>query len=77
VFDSRIEARHNDTLNVTWGDAHAKNVKARLAQPAASCPTPDGQIAIFYRVQDTGPYQNRLDLWGIPFRRDDGSWGIR
>ena len=64
------------------GVEHAKVVKARLiktdgTEGSSSCATMDGKQQKMYRVTDAGPYQNRDELWGIPFRNDDGSWGRR
>jgi len=28
-------------------------------------------------ITDAGPYQNRAELWGVPFKNPDGSWGRR
>jgi prepilin-type N-terminal cleavage/methylation domain-containing protein/prepilin-type processing-associated H-X9-DG protein len=82
LFDSPIDARHSTMLNANWVDGHAKVVKARLARTdgtegSLTCGTMDGKQQKMYRVADVGPYQNRDELWGIPFRNADGSWGRR
>lgn len=82
LFDSPIDARHSTMLNANWVDGHAKVVKARLVRTdgtegSVNCNTMDGKTQRMYRVTDAGPYQNRDELWGIPFRNADGSWGRR
>lgn len=82
LFDSPIDARHSTMLNANWVDGHAKVVKARLVRTdgtegSVSCRTMDGKQQRMYRVADPGPYQNRDELWGIPFQNTDGTWGRR
>jgi prepilin-type N-terminal cleavage/methylation domain-containing protein/prepilin-type processing-associated H-X9-DG protein len=82
LFESPVDARHAGMVNANWVDGHAKVVKARRVLTDGSegpntCRTMDGKQQQMYRVTDAGPYQNRDELWGIPFRNADGSWGRR
>jgi prepilin-type N-terminal cleavage/methylation domain-containing protein/prepilin-type processing-associated H-X9-DG protein len=82
LFDSPVDARHPGAVNANFVDGHAKIVKARPVNPNGSegpltCTAMDGKVAKMYRVTDPGPYQNRDELWGIPFKNADGSWGRR
>jgi prepilin-type N-terminal cleavage/methylation domain-containing protein/prepilin-type processing-associated H-X9-DG protein len=82
LFDSPVDARHNGMVNSNYVDGHAKNVTTRPANPAngdgpATCQALDGKNANMYRITQQGPYWNRDELWGIPFKNPDGSWGRR
>jgi prepilin-type N-terminal cleavage/methylation domain-containing protein/prepilin-type processing-associated H-X9-DG protein len=82
LFDSPIDARHPGAVNANFVDGHAKVVKARPVNPnltegPITCRAMDGQNAKMYRVTDAGPYQNRDELWGIPFMNANGTWGRR
>lgn len=82
LFDSPVDARHNGMINSCYADGHAKNVTARPSNPAlgegpAQCQALDGKMANMYRITQPGPYQGRDELWGIPFKNPDGSWGRR
>lgn len=80
LFDSPIDARHMNMVNSNFVDGHAKVVKARLvltdgSEGSTNCKTMDGQQQKMYRVTDSGPYQGKDELWGIPFKNADGTWG--
>ncbi len=75
LFDSPVDARHTGSVNANWVDGHAKHVKA---EPTGQlCEAADGKQVKMFRITTAGPYQNRDELWGIPFKNADGSWGRR
>ncbi len=81
TYDMPVQSRHNLTINVSFADGHAKlmHVKPETAQDGSQ---PgglqlDGQAIRSWLITDAGPYQNRRQIWGIPFQAPDGSWGIR
>jgi prepilin-type N-terminal cleavage/methylation domain-containing protein/prepilin-type processing-associated H-X9-DG protein len=73
--DRLVDARHNLTVNVAWGDGHVRPVRATAT--GETCVQADGQIVKHYLVIDDGPYRGLHTLSGIPFRQADGSWGLR
>jgi len=81
IFDSPVQARHNLTVNSNWADGHAKAVHVKPAVNGAGVQLGgfqlDGQAILDWIVTDAGPYQNRDELWGVPFKNPDGSWGRR
>jgi prepilin-type N-terminal cleavage/methylation domain-containing protein/prepilin-type processing-associated H-X9-DG protein len=81
LFDSPIQTRHTGTVNAAWADGHAKAVHTKPALAANGAQLGgnqlDGQAILDWLVTDQGPYQNRDELWGIPFKNADGSWGRR
>jgi prepilin-type N-terminal cleavage/methylation domain-containing protein/prepilin-type processing-associated H-X9-DG protein len=81
IMDIPIQARHSGRMvNVAWADGHAKVIKARpftdggTAQKGGNAP--DGHGILYWQVTDPGPYFNKLELRGVPFRNADGSWGL-
>jgi len=78
LFNSPVDARHSLTVNCGFVDGHVKNVKTRLATDPSgvpyTCRSMDGQTLQLYIVTDAGPYQGRLELWGIAHQRADGTW---
>ncbi len=78
LFNSPVDARHTLTVNCGFVDGHVKNVKTKIAVDGAGVPYTchglDGQTIQLYVVTDAGPYQNRLELWGIAHQNADGSW---
>jgi prepilin-type N-terminal cleavage/methylation domain-containing protein/prepilin-type processing-associated H-X9-DG protein len=82
LFDSPVDARHANMVNANWVDGHAKVVKTRPADSTRgegppTCTTMDLGQAKMYRITDNGPYLNRDELWGIPYKNPDGSWYLR
>ena len=81
IMDEPVQARHSGGLNACFADGHAKFVHARPCNDDMGMQMggyqPDGQAIKYWRVQDAGPYQNRTELRGIPFKNADGSWGLR
>ncbi len=81
LFDSPVQTRHTATVNSNWADGHAKAVHTRPELNNAGVQLGgnqlDGQPILAWRITDAGPYQNRRELWGIPFKNPDGSWGLR
>jgi prepilin-type N-terminal cleavage/methylation domain-containing protein/prepilin-type processing-associated H-X9-DG protein len=80
LFSSPIQARHTGVTNSVFVDGHAKNVKCKPLTDNAGNPLGgnqlDGTAIKAYVVTDAGPYQNRSELWGIPTKNADGSWGL-
>jgi prepilin-type processing-associated H-X9-DG protein len=81
LFNSPIQVRHHGLVNCGWVDGHAKVVHTKPALNGAGVQVGgnqlDGQGILAWLVTDAGPYQNRAELWGIPFRKADGTWGLR
>jgi prepilin-type N-terminal cleavage/methylation domain-containing protein/prepilin-type processing-associated H-X9-DG protein len=73
--DELIDARHHMTVNVAWADGHVKGVKARPSGQA--CTSMDGKRVPYYLATNAGPYEGQGKLVGIPYRRADGSYGLR
>jgi prepilin-type N-terminal cleavage/methylation domain-containing protein/prepilin-type processing-associated H-X9-DG protein len=61
AFNSPIDPRHMQGMNVTYADGHSKYLKARF----------DTSSGLW--LVASGPYVNRVELWGLI--RDDGSRG--
>jgi prepilin-type N-terminal cleavage/methylation domain-containing protein/prepilin-type processing-associated H-X9-DG protein len=80
LFNSPIQTRHTGTVNAAWADGHAKSVHTRPALDSSGVQLGgnqlDGKAILDWIVTDGGPYQNRDELWGIPYKRGDGSWGL-
>ena len=81
LFSSPIQTRHNAQVNAGFVDGHAKTVHTKPYLNASGKQLGgnqlDGQAILAWIVTDAGPYQNRGELWGIPFKNADGSWGLR
>jgi prepilin-type N-terminal cleavage/methylation domain-containing protein/prepilin-type processing-associated H-X9-DG protein len=81
LFNSPVQARHQNIVNAGWVDGHAKVVHTKPDLNASGVQRGgnqlDGQAILSYIVTDGGPYQNRRELWGIPFKNPDGTWGLR
>ncbi len=81
LFNSPVQSRHNLTVNSNWADGHAKAVHVKPATNTAGVQLGgnqlDGQAILAWIITDAGPYQNRAELWGVPFKNPDGSWGRR
>lgn len=81
IMDIPIQARHSTFVNVAWADGHAKVIKATpftdggTAQVGGNAP--DGKAISYWQVASPGPYKDKLELRGIPFKTADGSWGLR
>lgn len=80
LFSSPIQARHHNLVNAGWVDGHAKVVHTKPALNASGVQVGgnqlDGQGILAWLVTDGGPYQNRGELWGIPYKKADGTWGL-
>ncbi|NUQ69609.1 MAG: prepilin-type N-terminal cleavage/methylation domain-containing protein [Chthonomonadales bacterium] len=78
LFNSPVDARHTLNVNCAFVDGHAKTVHTKLATDNAgtpyTCSGLDGQTLQLYIVTDAGPYQGRLELWGIAHQNPDGTW---
>jgi prepilin-type N-terminal cleavage/methylation domain-containing protein/prepilin-type processing-associated H-X9-DG protein len=81
LFNSPVQARHQLQCNAGWVDGHAKTVKTKRNLAANGTQKGgnqlDGKAILDWIITDAGPYQNRDELWGIPFKNPDGSWGLR
>lgn len=81
TYQMPVQARHSGTVNVTWADGHAKPMHARpdLDDTGAQRGGPqlDGTMILSWILTDAGPYQNRRELEGIPYKNADGTWGLR
>ena len=80
LMDEPIQARHSGGLNACYADSHAKFVHAKPWLDASGKQlhgnSPDGQAISYSKVTDVGPYQDRPEMRGIPYRKADGSWGL-
>lgn len=80
LFNSPIQARHSGQCNAVFADGHAKSVHTKPDLDATGKQLGgialDGSSIKGYRVTNSGPYQERTELWGIPFKNADGSWGL-
>jgi prepilin-type N-terminal cleavage/methylation domain-containing protein/prepilin-type processing-associated H-X9-DG protein len=80
LFSSPIQSRHQALVNAGFVDGHAKivhtkpNLDATNKQRGGNAL--DGSAIVDWIVTDGGPYQNHDELWGIPFKNADGSWGL-
>jgi prepilin-type processing-associated H-X9-DG protein len=80
MMDEPIQPRHHNTLNSTFVDGHAKNIKAKPWLDESNNHIggyqPDGTAIKYYLVTDAGPYQHKPELRGVPFKNADGTWGL-
>ena len=81
LFNSPVQSRHQNLVNAGYVDGHAKIVHTKKNLDSAGKQRGgnqlDGQAILDSIVTDAGPYQERDELWGLPFRKADGSWGLR
>jgi prepilin-type N-terminal cleavage/methylation domain-containing protein/prepilin-type processing-associated H-X9-DG protein len=81
TYDMPVQARHLLTINVSFADGHAKamHVRPELGSDGAQLGGVqlDTKPILSWLISDSGPYANSRQIWGIPFRLADGSWGIR
>lgn len=81
TYDLPVQARHGLSINVCFADGHAKLMRVRpeLGSDGAQLGglQLDGQAIRSWLIADDGPYAGKRQVWGIPFRLPDGSWGIR
>lgn len=81
-MDIPIQARHSAQANVSWADGHAKTIKCRPYIPDGMTAqvggnAPDGAAYSYWQVTTDGPYKNKLELRGVPFKNADGTWGLK
>lgn len=80
MMDEPIQPRHHNSLNVSFVDGHGKNMKAKPWLDDSGVQIgghqPDGVAIKYYLVTDSGPYQNKPELRGVPFKNADGTWGL-
>jgi prepilin-type N-terminal cleavage/methylation domain-containing protein/prepilin-type processing-associated H-X9-DG protein len=80
IMDIPVQARHSGMVNVTWADGHAKSVKTRPFTDGGTVQkgghAPDGTAILYWQVTDQGPYKDKLELRGIPYKNADGTWGL-
>lgn len=81
LMDEPIQARHSGSLNASFADGHAKVVHAKPWLNGSNAQIggnqPDGKPILYYKVTNSGPYQDKPELRGVPFKQSDGSWGLR
>ena len=81
LFDSPVQVRHTGQVNAIYVDGHAKNVHARPNLNKVSAQLGgsqlDGQPILDWLITSPGPYQDRDQLWGIPYKNSDGSWNLK
>jgi prepilin-type N-terminal cleavage/methylation domain-containing protein/prepilin-type processing-associated H-X9-DG protein len=81
TYDLPVQARHGSSFNVCFADGHAKLMHARPEMGSDGAQLGgsqlDGQAIRSWIITDGGPYNGKRQVWGIPFRASDGSWGIR
>jgi len=81
VFDHPIQPRHQESVNANWADGHAKLAHAAPHRDGNGARLGgsrlDGKPVLDWLVTDAGPYQGRDSFWGIPYKNDNGSWGLR
>lgn len=80
MMDQPVQARHHNTINSSFVDGHAKNMKTKPWLDAAGTQRnghqPDGKAIRYFLITDANAYQNKPELRGIPFKNADGSWGL-
>ncbi|HLK55393.1 MAG TPA: prepilin-type N-terminal cleavage/methylation domain-containing protein [Chthonomonadaceae bacterium] len=80
IMDEPIQARHSGNLNACFVDGHAKVVHAKPWVDASNNQLggfqADGKAIKYYKVTDSGPYFDKPELRGIPFKNPDGTWGL-
>ncbi|HZO91955.1 MAG TPA: prepilin-type N-terminal cleavage/methylation domain-containing protein [Chthonomonadaceae bacterium] len=80
MMDEPIQARHHGTVNASFADSHAKPVHAKPwlddTNKQIGGYAPDGRAILYWKVTDNGPYLDKPELRGVPFKKADGSWGL-
>ena len=81
TYDLPVQARHGELVNVVWADGHARAVHAKPELGFNGAPLGgnqlDGKSIRSWLITSDGPYRGERQLYGIPFRQIDGSWGVR
>lgn len=81
LFCSPIQVRHNENVNSVYADGHAHSVHTKKNLDSngnwLGGYQLDGTYVKGWKITSGGPYQNRTELWGIPFMNGDGTWGLR
>ena len=80
IMDIPVQPRHHGLANVCFVDGHAKTVRAAPFTDGTGQQiggyAPDGHAILYWTVTDSGPYQGKHELRGVPFKNPDGSWGL-
>ncbi len=79
LFDSPVIARHTGTVMAAFADGHSKAVHTKpniVNGVQLGGNAFDGAPILDYLITDAGPYQGRDELWGIPYKHADGTWGL-
>ncbi len=80
LFCSPIQSRHTETVNSVWVDGHAKSVHTKKDLDSTGKwlggYALDGSQIKGWRVTNQGPYFDSTELWGIPYQKSDGTWGL-
>jgi prepilin-type N-terminal cleavage/methylation domain-containing protein/prepilin-type processing-associated H-X9-DG protein len=78
LFDTPVDPRHNENVNVSFADGHSKNVHVKPTRNAAGTQLGglrlDAKPILDWTVTDAGPYQNKNSLFGIAYQRANGDW---
>ena len=80
MMDEPVQPRHNLAVNTAFVDGHAKTVRCKpklVDGVQVGGYSTDGQAIKYYTVTQSGPYEGRDELRGIPFQNADGTWNLR
>jgi prepilin-type N-terminal cleavage/methylation domain-containing protein/prepilin-type processing-associated H-X9-DG protein len=82
MMDIPVQARHQaGMVNAAFVDGHARVVRTKPCLDDAGKQnggySPDGTPIRYWIVTTPGPYEGRMELRGIPYKKADGSWGLR
>lgn len=80
IMDEPVQARHHGTFNSSYADGHAKVVHAKPWVDATGKQlggfAVDGQAILYWKVTDNGPYLDKPELRGVPYKLPNGQWGL-
>ena len=80
IMDEPIQVRHSGNINACYADSHAKVVHAKPWVDASNKQLggfqADGKAILYWKVTSDGPYLDKPELRGVPFKKADGSWGL-
>ncbi len=75
LFNSPVEVRHQQVVNVCFTDGHSKNMKTKPDNLSngqqASGKRLDGGPIYAWKITDAGPYQNCREVFGRPDKNTD------
>lgn len=80
LFSTPVQPRHNGNANAVFVDGHVKLIHCKPDVPANGVQRGgtalDGKPALDFEIIEAGPYQDRDELRGLPYKKPDGSWGL-